>query len=130
MSLIIYNYNATFFMDFWTRTYSPHKIPSIVIFGKVPSLSAYSEAFFLSFLKNNNIYGYLVTLLPRRNYTIAISLPVLRLPFYVTHFNIYYTSPTHHLCTCKLPSKTFSQQMTYLHMFNHTNILRLCCTLP
>ena len=61
---------------------------------------------------------------------INIYQSILRLPFNVVHFNIYSNSPTHHLDTHKLPSKTVSQKMTYLHPFDHMNILRLCTTIP
>ena len=52
--------------------------------------------------------------------------PILLLTFNDTHFNISYTSPTHHLCMRKITTKTFSRKMTYLHPFYHTQILRVC----
>ena len=57
---------------------------------------------------------------------INISSPLLKLHFKVTNFNIFYTSPTHHLHTRTLTYGIVSQKMTYLHPFDHTNILRLC----
>ena len=84
------------------------------------SFYAYAATVFLSFLETNNISGYLVTPLSWRHYIITIYPTNPRLPFYVTHLNIYCTSLAHHLHACKLPSKTVSQQMTYLHPFDPT----------
>ena len=42
--------------------------------------------------------------------------------------NIYSTSPNHHLHTRKLPSKTISRKMTYLHPFVQMYILHLSFT--
>ena len=61
--------------------------------------------------------------------SINFSLPLLQLPFDVTRFNIISTSLIHHLCTCILSSVTVSQQVTYLHLFNHTTILSICTSL-
>ena len=130
MSLLLYNDDTMVLMNFCTCTYSPHKISYIITSKNVPSFSASAVTVFLSFINTNNIYGYLVTPLSRCHYTITISPPILQLPFYVTHFNIYYTSPTYYLCKRKLPSKTVSRRMTYLYPFNPIYILRLCPTFP
>ena len=61
---------------------------------------------------------------------IIISLLVLRIPFYATHFNIYYTSPTNNLRTQKIPSEIVSCKMTYLHLLYPTYILCLCPAFP
>ena len=126
MYLLLYNNNATVFLNVFTCTYLPHKIASIVTFVDVPSFSAYVAMVFLYFMKTNNISGYLVTPLSWRHYMITIYRTNPSLPFYVTHFNIYCTSLAHHIHACKLPSKTVSQQMTYLHPFDPTYILYIC----
>ena len=126
MYLLLYNNNTTVFLTVCTCTYLPHKIASIVTSGDVPSFSACVAILFLSFLKTNNISGYLVTPLSWRHYMITIYRTNPSLPFYVTHFNIYCTSLAHHIHACKLPSKTVSQQMTYIHPFDPTYILYIC----
>ena len=126
MYILLYNYYTTVFINLWTRTESPHKIASLVTSRNIHSFSASTEMVLLYFLKTKNVYGYLVTPLSRRYYKITISPPFLRLPLYIIHFNIYYLSPTHHLCTRKIPSETFSQKMLYLYTFDPTYILRLC----
>ena len=84
----------------------------------------------LSFMKTNYVSGYIITPLWQRHSTIFISQPILRLPLYGIHFNIYWTSPTQHLHTHKLPSETVSHQIPYLHTFNHMYILHLCPAFP
>ena len=44
------------------------------------------------------------------HFTIKKSPFLLQLILKFTHFNIYPTSPTHHLCTCKLSSETVFQK--------------------
>ena len=53
-------------------------------------------------------------------------MPILWLLFYITEFNIYQTSPTHHLRTQKITSETVSWTMMYLNPFDPTYILCLC----
>ena len=67
--------------------------------------------------------------LSRGNCTNKISLPVLRLPFKVTNLSTLSTSKTYPLCMSTLTYVTVFIWMTYLHPFDHTDILSLCTTI-
>ena len=61
MSLHLYKDDTTDFINFWNHMYSPTKLFSIVATRNFPSLYASDVTFFLSFLKTNNVYGYIMT---------------------------------------------------------------------
>ena len=125
-----YSYNITHFITFCTRIYSPTIVASILTTINVPYFSAYDVTFFLYFLMTNNVSGYIITPLSQRYSTIIISPPVLWLPFYVTHFKLYFTSTIHYLCNIRLPSETVSCKMMYLHPFYPIYILRISPVSP
>ena len=107
------------------------KIKYIVIYENIPSFSTSYATLFVSFLKTNNIYGYLMT--PRCQWDIiqiTISLPKLQLELNITHFKIYFNPLTHHIRTRKIPSRKVSLQIISLHPFDNMNILCFCPKIP
>ena len=60
MSLHLYRKKATDFIHLWTCTYSQIILTSIITTGNIPSFSASVVTFFLSFMKTNNVYGYIM----------------------------------------------------------------------
>ena len=61
ISLLLYNADTKVFLRLWNRTYLQHKVEYIVTYGKFPSFYASVAPAILSFLKTNNVSGYLMT---------------------------------------------------------------------
>ena len=66
-------------------------------------------------------------LLSWRHYKITIYTPVLRLPLYVTHFNICYTSPTYHLRPLKITPKNSPKKDVPTYVQSCIHVMSLSC---
>ena len=73
MYMLINNNNATSFIPLWTNKYSPHTVTYIFTSENILSFSSSSTTVSLSFLKTNNVSGYLLTPLSWRHYAVTIS---------------------------------------------------------
>ena len=95
--LHLYNDDTAYFITFWTPTYSPTILASIVTSGNAPSFSAYAVTLFLSFLKTNNISGYIMTPLMTEAFcdNNLSSHPLTTVPCHTLQHLLHFTHPSH-----------------------------------
>ena len=91
LSLHIHNNDATDFIPFCTRTYSPIVLAYIITNINVPYFSNSYIMFFLYFLNTNNVSGYIIT-------------PIITEEFC-----------DHHLCSCTLTAVLCNTLQHILH---------------